>query len=91
MGGRVVEIVNDGDIEQEIELEGREGDVVSLLPLSPIVRGITTRGLRYPLINESLVFYQSRGISNQMTGNSAKIQIQSGILLCIHTRSEEMK
>ena len=88
--------IDEGDQEvililQEIELEGREGDVVSLLPLSPIVRGIKTRGLRYPLMDESLVFYQSRGISNQMTGNSAKIQIQSGILLCIHTRSEEMK
>jgi thiamine pyrophosphokinase len=88
--------IDEGDQEvililQSIELEGREGDVVSLLPLSPIVRGITTRGLRYPLVDESLVFYQSRGISNQMTGNSAKIQIQSGILLCIHTRSEEMK
>lgn len=88
--------IDEGDQEvililQSIEVTGKAGDTVSLLPLSPIVRGITTSGLKYPLIDESLVFFQSRGISNRMLSNSAKIQIQSGILLCIHTRSEVEK
>lgn len=75
-------------IHGSVDLQGSPGDTVSLLPLSPIVRGISTRGLRYPLIEESLIFYHSRGISNEMISQNASIQIQSGILLCIHARCE---
>ncbi len=75
-------------IHGSVDLQGSPGDTVSLLPLSPIVRGISTRGLRYPLIEESLIFYHSRGISNEMISENASIQIQSGILLCIHARCE---
>jgi len=75
-------------IHGAVDLQGSPGDTVSLLPLSPIVRGISTRGLRYPLIDESLIFYHSRGISNEMISENASVQIQSGILLCIHARCE---
>jgi len=75
-------------IHGAVTLEGGLGDTVSLLPLSPIVRGISTSGLRYPLTNESLIFYRSRGISNEMLAENASVQIQSGILLCIHARRE---
>jgi len=36
----------------QLELKGHTGDRLSLIPLSSVVRGITTRGLRYPLQNE---------------------------------------
>jgi len=75
-------------IHGSVDLQGSPGDTVSLLPLSPIVRGISTSGLRHPLIEESLIFYHSRGISNEMISQNASIQIQSGILLCIHARCE---
>ena len=83
--------IDDGDQEVILihggaDLAGRPADTVSLLPLSPIVRGITTSGLKYPLTDESLIFYRSRGISNEMSFEHARVQIQSGILLCIHAR-----
>ena len=75
-------------IHSAVALQGSPGDTVSLLPLSPIVRGISTSGLKYPLTDESLIFYRSRGISNEMSAENANVQIQSGILLCIHARRE---
>ena len=78
-------------VHESIDLTGQEGELVSLLPLSPIVRGITTTGLKYPLEDDSLVFYHSRGMSNRMTGDKAHIEFQSGILICIHERKEDDK
>ncbi len=78
-------------VRESIDLIGQEGEMVSLLPLSPIVRGITTTGLKYPLEDASMIFYHSRGISNQMTGNKARIEFQSGILICMHERKDDSK
>lgn len=85
--------IDDGDqevmlIHSAADLAGKPGDTVSLLPLSPIVRGITTSGLKYPLTDESFIFYRSRGISNEMLQEQARVDIQSGILLCIHARNQ---
>jgi len=65
---------------------GKNEDTVSLIPQCSLVKGITTRGLRYPLNDESLVPGQTRGISNEMIGENAEINITSGTILCIHTR-----
>lgn len=78
-------------VRDSIELTGEPGDLVSLLPLSPIVRGITTTGLKYPLNDESMIFYHSRGVSNRMINNSARIEFLSGVLICIHERQEQDK
>ncbi len=78
-------------VRESIDLIGQEGEMVSLLPLSPIVRGITTTGLKYPLEDASMIFYHSRGISNQMTGDKARIEFQSGVLICMHERKDDSK
>lgn len=68
------------------EIHGKPGDRVSLLALSPSIKGVTTTNLRYPLVDEKLVFYHSRGVSNVMQTWKARVEIESGILLCIHER-----
>jgi thiamine pyrophosphokinase len=68
---------------------GSGGDTVSLIPLTPEVTGIETRGLEYPLRRESLFMGPGRGISNTMTGKRAGVSISSGILLAVVTRQEE--
>lgn len=65
---------------------GRTGDTVSLIPLAGKVGGITSRGLKYPLRDESLEFGPARGISNVMLCDSASLELHSGLLLVIHTR-----
>ncbi len=85
--------IDDGKVEvflirNQAEILGDQGDLLSLLPLTPVVCGITTTDLKYPLIGETLVFHQSRGISNVMLKSKALVEIQSGLLLCIHDRKE---
>jgi thiamine pyrophosphokinase len=64
---------------------GAVGDLVSLLPLSETVRGVTTEGLRYALQDEPLLLGPARGLSNVRTGSIATISIRSGRLLVIDT------
>jgi len=77
-------------IRNRLLLSGNKGDIVSLIPLCSPARGITTRGLRYSLTNESLFPNQTRGISNVMMGQTAEITITSGTILCIHTRKKDI-
>ncbi|RPJ51111.1 MAG: thiamine diphosphokinase [Chloroflexi bacterium] len=68
-------------------IEGRPGDRVSLLPLGGPARGIFTSGLEYPLHGETLYPERTRGISNVQVSGHARVSLEEGILICIHTRS----
>lgn len=70
------------------EVRGSRGDLVSLIPWGGEVRGVRTEGLRWPLSGEMLFPHKTRGISNEMTGHAAHIQIESGLLLIIHRRRQ---
>lgn len=76
-------------IRGEAEIKGRAGDVVSLLPFFGAAEGVETRDLKYPLRRETLLPEKSRGISNVMLKDSAGVSLQSGKLICIHTRQGE--
>ncbi len=77
-------LVRPGELGREID--GRPGDRVSLLPWGGPAGGIHTAGLYYPLRGESLYPERTRGISNQMTETKARVTLQTGLLICIHTR-----
>jgi thiamine pyrophosphokinase len=47
---------------------------------------VRTEGLLYPLVGETLLRSSTRGISNLMTGASARVTHGSGALLLIHYR-----
>jgi thiamine pyrophosphokinase len=74
----------------EAVLEGRAGDLLTLLPIGGQVCGITTEGLKYPLRDEALALGQARGVSNVFTGSLARVAVRNGLLLTIHimTRSD---
>ena len=67
-------------------MTGERGDTVSLLPLSIEVQNVRTEGLLYPLGGESLFQSAARGISNSMTGSTARVTHGEGRLLVIHYR-----
>ncbi len=69
------------------EVRGEAGDTISLLPWGGPVTGLRTRGLRWPLSGETLQPHKTRGVSNEMLGNSAVIELETGLLLVIHRRS----
>ena len=68
------------------EVRGRPGDIVSLIPWGGEVTGLTTNGLRWSLRGETLFPDRTRGISNEMSGETASILLESGLLLVIHHR-----
>jgi thiamine pyrophosphokinase len=74
--------------ECQIEIQSIVGSRLSLLPLAGDASGITTRGLEYPLENETLYFGSSRGVSNVFIQNSALIKVRKGLLLCIYDKAE---
>jgi thiamine pyrophosphokinase len=67
---------------RELELQGRPGDLVSLIPFGGDAEGVRSHGLEYPLENESLAYDRSRGISNVLVDPPARISLQQGTLLC---------
>jgi len=70
-----------------LELEGAAGDLLSLLPVGGDARGATTRGLVYPLYDETLYMGQARGVSNVFEAGTAHVWLRSGLLLVIHTQT----
>lgn len=72
-------------IHSRSTINGKAGDVISLIPVCGDVSGVKTSGLRYPLNIETLYLGKSRGVSNRLTGAKATVTVSSGVLLCIHT------
>jgi thiamine pyrophosphokinase len=67
------------------ELEGRAGDLVSLIPLGGWAHHVETDGLRYPLDDEPLPLGKARGLSNVRLRDVARVTLGSGRLLVIET------
>jgi thiamine pyrophosphokinase len=78
-------------VRKQAQVEGRCGDIVSLLPWGGEVTGVTTDGLRWPLRGETLLPHQTRGISNEMLGESASVNLTSGLLLVTHRRQTQIE
>jgi thiamine pyrophosphokinase len=70
-------------------LDGREGDLVSLLPLSVPALGVTTDGLLYPLRDETLPAGPARGLSNVRVSARASVTLRHGHLLVVETRVDQ--
>ncbi|MCB0118069.1 MAG: thiamine diphosphokinase [Anaerolineales bacterium] len=68
----------------QAKVEGRSGDIVSLIPWQGEVTGIFTENLRWHLHHETLYPDKTRGISNEMTADVATVSITSGLLLITH-------
>lgn len=70
-------------VNKKIKIYKKCGNTVSLIPLSRKVKGISTSGLKYKLINDTLYRSKARGISNLISSNEAKIIFKEGLLLVI--------
>jgi thiamine pyrophosphokinase len=72
--------------QDAITIEAKIGDIVSIIPFSSVVSGVTTHGLRWPLNKAKLEFGSTLSISNEMNATCASIGIDGGKLLVIHRR-----
>jgi thiamine pyrophosphokinase len=66
-----------------LELQGRPGELVTLLAVGGAATGVRTDGLRYPLHGETLEAGSGRGISNELLATSASVSLDAGCLLVI--------
>jgi thiamine pyrophosphokinase len=79
-------ILKDGD---SLQLEDRQGCILSLIPLSENVTGITVFGCLYRLQNENLEFGSTRGISNEITEMLGEISVKNGVLAVVLSTTQE--
>jgi thiamine pyrophosphokinase len=68
-----------------LELVGRIGDLVSLIPFGGDALGVRTDGLEYPLDGDSLPFGVARGVSNVRLRERASVSLEGGAILVVET------
>jgi thiamine pyrophosphokinase len=66
-------------------LEGRRGDLVTLLPLGSEASGVTTYGLKFGLEHGVLEAGRTRGLSNVRSVEVARIELMAGRLLIVES------
>ena len=70
-------------IRGERELAGSPGELLTLVAVNGPAVGVTTDGLEYPLRGETLEPGSSRGVSNVFKRETARVTVESGVLLAI--------
>jgi thiamine pyrophosphokinase len=70
----------------QARVRGESGDLVSLIPWQGAVSNVQTQNLKWSLHRETLYPDKTRGVSNEMLGDSASVSIGSGLLLIVHRR-----
>ncbi|NLS44225.1 MAG: thiamine diphosphokinase [Firmicutes bacterium] len=69
--------------ESQTTITGKPGEIVSLIPLTPTVEGITITGFYYPLYDAALKYGETVGVSNYLKETTAFVCIRSGTLLIL--------
>ena len=71
-------------VRNQALIRGAVGDTVSLIPLTSHVRGVTTRGLEYPLEDAVLRLGPTLGVSNKLYSEEGMVALREGLLLVVH-------
>jgi len=69
--------------EEVIEIEGDEGQLLSVLPFGGEAFIAETHGLKYPIINRVLPLDDPYGVSNVLSMPKAVIEVKSGCVLVV--------
>jgi thiamine pyrophosphokinase len=70
-------------VHDRIEIAGTLGALVTLLAVGGPARGVTTRGLQYPLQDETLEPGSTRGVSNVLVESVATVEVTAGVVLAL--------
>jgi len=65
------------------EVPGRPGELVSLLALGGPVSGVTTEGLRWPLVDFDLPSTSTLGVSNEIVTSPTSVSVTGGVLAVV--------
>ncbi|MCX7796709.1 MAG: thiamine diphosphokinase [bacterium] len=81
-------IKSDGYIfNKRIEIEGNPGEIISLIPMTEKVEGVTTDNLKYKLDKADIYLEDSLTISNEIEKSPCSVEIEKGVILVVHHRS----
>lgn len=72
-----------GGRRRTIQLRGRPGEYLSLIPLLSDVTGVTLVGFKYPLTGAVLPWGKSLGVSNEFAEPEASVEMEDGWLLVV--------
>ena len=70
-------------LNEEMNLKGSIGDIVSIIPVKGDARGITLANMEYSVEELDLKYSVTRGISNVMLAEDAYINVRDGCILVI--------
>ena len=71
-----------------LALDGRSGDLVTLLPVGGDATGVRIEGVRWPLADATLRIGRSRGLSNEVVEPPASVSLERGTLLVVEQRTQ---
>ena len=69
--------------DDEMNLKGNIGDIVSIIPIRGDVRGLTLTNMEYSVDELDLKYSVTRGISNVMNSEDVFINVRDGCILVI--------
>lgn len=69
-----------------VEYPKREGFTFSVFALTPQCKGVSIRGVKYPLENATLTMYHPLGVSNEIIEQCAVLRVEEGILLIVQSK-----
>jgi thiamine pyrophosphokinase len=78
-------------VKDFIELNGKPGELLSIIPLTQKVTGVTLKGLEYPLSNVTIEMGSSLGVSNCFKGTSASVFLKTGLLIVTKSKDHPDK
>jgi thiamine pyrophosphokinase len=67
--------------DSDMTIQGTCGELLSVIPVSDQVKGLTLEGLEYPLRDKTLFRGSTLGVSNCFAGSTARIKVKSGLVL----------
>lgn len=73
-------------VDKKLILQREQGYNVSIIPMPPFAKGVSTEGLMYKLDEANLSFGNSIGVSNEFAEEQAIISLREGILLVFVSR-----
>ena len=76
-------------LSDSCSLNVEDGVLVSLIPLTSTVEGVTSAGLKYTLNEASLSVGYAIGVSNEIVKESADIYLKKGMLLVIQIKEKK--
>lgn len=85
----IINEINDITItDSTINVAGKIGQTISVIPISGGVKGVTLEGLEYPLTDHDIDMGSSLGISNRFIKDRATISVKEGTVLVIKVLDE---